>query len=298
MRKYLSLILALGSVHLFADDIGKYCSFYIKMTPAGNGYQVVKTSDNYINSANVLYTIYDMDAKEYKLLTIPRNDNPNFQCNTEYQDANTAGYCEGDFVLNEDSANKEEASNAITNSINSVTNSLTGFLGSSTKTKKKRKASKPFTPYPNPTTIKVAQENSDLLTSQFTKTALLACDEERAKQIAKKKQEEEQLKKDAQLKAKRDKADTEANKVCSAATANITKSPISISSMKAADSKITAIYKKYGFNSTASCRRKVYLACMVSFDNKMPTNQADRMALSNCLTVANSCKENGYNVCY
>ena len=47
-----------------------------------------------------------------KLLTIPRSDNPNFQCNSEYGDTDSKGYRCGDFVLDENNANKEQAINA------------------------------------------------------------------------------------------------------------------------------------------------------------------------------------------
>lgn len=204
MKKYCKLLLLISfNATSFAEDVGSYCGFYLKMLPTKSGYQVVKTSANYINSSNVLYAIYDLNAKNYKLLTIPKSDNPNFQCNSEYGDSDSEGYCSGDFVLDENNVNKEQASNAITESLKSVTSSLGGFLGANSS--QKRKTDKPFTPYPNVAAIKMAQEKSDLLTSQFTQIELSACAEEQKKQAARKKAEEEQLRKVAQLEAQQKK---------------------------------------------------------------------------------------------
>lgn len=129
MKKYCKLLLLISfSATSFAEDVGNYCGFYLKMLPTKSGYQVVKTSANYINSSNVLYAIYDLNAKNYKLLTIPKSDNPNFQCNSEYGDSDSEGYCSGDFILDENNVNKEQASNAITESLKSVTSSLGGVF--------------------------------------------------------------------------------------------------------------------------------------------------------------------------
>lgn len=197
MKNILGVLLMLSMATTFADDAGNTCGFYVKMSKLDQGYQVIAASNEYINAPNVLYTVYDLKNKNIKLLTIPTRDHSGFKCDSGYDYGNEDGYCTGDFVLNEEvEKNKANTGNDVTSSIENITNSLNGFLGGVAKisNNKKKQEPTPFTPYPNPATIKIAQDHSDLLTSQYTKVQIENCEQVNAKQMAQKKAEEERLK--------------------------------------------------------------------------------------------------------
>ncbi len=287
-----SLVISV-SYSVFATPNTIECEFVVSLQKTtNNGYTVTSAGAN-PSAANQLIVNYNTRSGKLNSLSAPKFKSEDQKCDDDSEDA----YCQGDFITSKSDGSSNAGSSNLASGISSSISGVLGNLGIEAKPAnnqfKRKEIKTPFTPYPNIGNIKMAEQNSDILTSPISKTEIERCnkrqteeDEYQTKKIA-----EQQEEKQYMLAAK------EAAPLCSNLADKIDTAKLTVNQLKSADQQSKKIFKKYGIEKSNFCRFRLFHACMQLTGNVR--SRSDANILNNCLTIKQSCIENdGHSVCY